>query len=261
VESLTGASGNLATDRVVKAVPDGYTLLMAAFGMIVVNPHLYKKLPFDPVSDLAPVSQVGFTPNILVVPNELPAKTVDDVVRLARAEPGKLTFGSGGVGSSNHLCGELFKSLAQVDIRHVPYRGVAQAIPDLLGGRLSMLFGNAPNVAPLVRDGKLRGLAVTSLKTSSVAPNLPTMAETGFPAFNVTTWFGLFAPRGTPQNIIDKLHHETAKAAALPVVRDRLADLGIEVIANSPAEFAAIISSENSFWANLIKDSGVILTE
>jgi tripartite-type tricarboxylate transporter receptor subunit TctC len=152
---------------------------MASSGMIVVNPSLYEKLPFDPAKDLAPISQVGLTPNILVVHNELPAKSVDDLVGLARAQPGKFTFGSGGVGSSNHLCGELFKSMAHIDIAHVPYRGVAQAVPDLLGGRLSMIFANAPNVRSLVQEGRLQGLAVTSLKRTSAAPQLPTIAEIG----------------------------------------------------------------------------------
>jgi tripartite-type tricarboxylate transporter receptor subunit TctC len=260
IESVPGAGGNLATDRVAKATPDGYTLLMASSGMIVVNPSLYEKLPFDPAKDLAPISQVGLTPNILVVHNEFPANSVDDLVELARAQPGKLTFGSGGVGSSNHLCGELFKSMAYIDIQHVPYRGVAQAVPDLLGGRLSMIFANAPNVGPLVQQGKLRGLAVTSLKRSSVASELPTMTEVGFPGFDVSTWFALFAPRGTPTAIIAKLHDETVRAAARPDVRGRLDQNGIEVIGSSPMELASIITSETRLWAKVIREAGVKLS-
>jgi tripartite-type tricarboxylate transporter receptor subunit TctC len=261
VESVTGASGNLATDRVVKAAPDGYTLLMAASAMIVVNPSLYPKLSFDPAADLAPISQVGFTPNILVVHNDVPADSVHKLVELAGAQPGKLTFGSGGVGSSNHLSGELFRSLARVDIQHVPYRGIAQAVPDLLGGRLTMLFGNAPNVWPLVREGKLRALAVTSLKRSPSAPELPAMTESGFPGFDVTTWFGLMAPRGTPAAIVAKLHQEVARIIALPAVRGRLEEHGIEVIGSSPAELAAVITSESRFWAKVIKESGIKLLD
>ena len=217
------------------------------------------KLPFDPAKDLAPISQVGFTPNILVVHNDVPARSVDELVGLARTQPGKLTFGSGGVGSSNHLSGELLKSMARIDMQHVPYRGIAQAVPDLLGGRLSMLFGKAPNVRSLAREGQLRALAVTSLKRLSAAPELPTMTELGFRGFDVTTWFGLMAPSGTPPAIIAKLHHETAKATALPDVRGMLEENGIELIGGSPAEFAAVISSETRFWAKLIKEAGVNL--
>ena len=260
IESVTGAGGNIATGRVAKALPDGYTLLMASSGMIVVNPSLYEKLPFDPAKDLAPISQVGLTPNILVVHNELPAKSVDDLVGLARAQPGKLTFGSGGVGSSNHLCGELFKSMAHIDIAHVPYRGVAQAVPDLLGGRLSMIFANAPNVRSLVQEGKLRGLAVTSLKRTSAAPQLPTIAEVGFPGFDVSTWFALFAPRGTPAAIIAKLQDDTVRAIARPDVRGRLEEHAIEVIGSSPMELASIITSETRFWAKVIRESGIKLS-
>jgi tripartite-type tricarboxylate transporter receptor subunit TctC len=261
IESVTGAAGNLATDRVVKAAPDGYTLLMAASAMIVVNPSLYPKLSFDPATDLAPISQVGFTPNILVVHNDVPANNVRELVSLARAQPGKLTFGSGGVGSSNHLSGELFKSIAGVDMQHVPYRGVAQAVPDLLGGRLTMLFGNAPNVGPLVREGKLRALAVTSLKRSPSAPELPTLTESGFPGFDVTTWFALMAPRGTPAPIIAKLNDQVARVIALPDVRGRLDEHGIQVIGSSPEKLAAIISSESRFWAKVITESGLKLPD
>ena len=227
VESISGAGGNLASDRVAKAVPDGYTLLMATSGMIVVNPNLYEKLPFDPAKDLAPISQVGSTPNILVVHNDVPAKSVHELVALARAQPGKLTFGSGGVGSSNHLSGELFKSVARIDIQHVPYRSLAQAVPDLLGGRLTMLFGNAPIVQGLTQEGKLRPLAVTSSKRISSAPEIPTMAECGFNGYEVTTWFGLMAPTGTPAAIIEKLYQETARITALPDFRSKLAKQGI----------------------------------
>lgn len=260
VESVTGAGGNLATERVAKAAPDGYTLLMASSPMIVVNPSLYPKLSFDPTRDLAPISQIGATPNILVVHHQVPAKSVQDLVELARTQPGRLTFGSGGTGSSNHLSGELFKSLARIDIQHVPYRGIAQAIPDLLGGRLTMLFANAPNVQSLVREGKLRALAVTSLKRLPAVPDLPTMTEIGFPGFDVTTWFGLFAPSRTSAAILAQLHHETMKAIKLPDVRDRLDEQGIGVIGSSPQELASIISYESRFWAKVIAESGVKLS-
>jgi tripartite-type tricarboxylate transporter receptor subunit TctC len=257
VESVTGAGGNLATDRVVKAAPDGHTLLMASSAMIVVNPSLYRRLRFDPVRDLTPISQVGSTPNILVVHNGLSVKSVPELVALARAQPGKLTFGSGGVGSSNHLSGELFKSMAGIEIQHVPYRGIAQAVPDLLGGRLSLLFANAPSVRSLVQEGKLRALATTSLKRFRDAPELLTMAEAGFPDFEVTTWFGLLAPSGTAGPTIAKLHHEAVKIIALPDVRSRLDEQGIEAIGSSPQDFASAIALERAFWARVITQSGI----
>lgn len=260
IESVTGAGGNLAAERVAKAAPDGYTLLMASSPMIVVNPSLYPKLSFDPTRDLAPISQIGATPNILVISHQVPTKSVQDLVALARAQPGKLTFGSGGIGSSNHLAGELLKSMAQIDIQHVPYRGIAQAIPDLLGGRLTMLFANAPNVQSLVREGKLRALAVTSVKRLPAIPDLPTMIEAGFPGFDVTTWFGLFAPRKTSTAIVDHLHRETVKAIALPDVRQRLDEQGIGIIGSSSQELASIISHESRFWAKVIAESGVKLS-
>src|SRR5262249_10012812 len=177
VEDVTGASGNIASERVAKSAPDGYTLLMGTSGMIVVNPSLYQKLTFDPVKDLAPIVEICVQPNFLVVHNDVPAKSVAELVALARAQPGKLTFASGGVGTSKHLAGELFKSMAKIDIVHVPYRGVSVAVPDLLAGRVNMAFLVAPAALPQVREGKLRAFAVSSLKRSPAAPDLPTMAE------------------------------------------------------------------------------------
>lgn len=256
VESVTGAGGNLATDRVARAAPDGYTLLMATSGMIVVNPILYQ---VDPTKNLAPIAQVGFTPNVLVVHNDVPATNVHELVNLARGQPGKLTFGSGGIGSSNHLSGELFKSKAGIDIQHVPYRGITQAVPDLLGARLTMLFGNAPTVLPLVQQGKLRALAVTSLKRSRAAPNLPTMDESGLPGFDVATWYGLFAPIGTPKAVVAKLHRETVRVMRFPEVSERIDENGIEIIGSSPEELASVIVAENLFWAKVLK--GVKLSD
>src|SRR5215813_10538286 len=232
VENVTGAAGNVATDRVAKAAPDGYTLVMAASSTIVTNISLYDKLPFDPVKDLAPISQVCFTPNILAVNNDVPAKNVQELVALARARPGELTFGSAGVGTSQHLAGELFKVMAGVNLQHVPYRGIAQVMPDLLGGRLTMSFANISAVLPLMREGKVRAMAVTSIKRSASVPNLPTMAEQGFPGFDATAWFGLMAPAGTPAPIIAKLHAETTKILSRADVREKFANLGMEVIGN-----------------------------
>ena len=260
VENLTGAAGNVATDRVAKSAPDGYTLVMAS-SAIVTNVSLYDKLPFDPVKDLAPISQVCFTPNILAVNNDVPAKNVQELVALARVRPGELTFGSAGVGTSQHLAGELFKTMAGINLQHVPYRGIAQVMPDLLGGRLTMSFGNISAVLPLMRENKVRALAVTSIKRSAFVPNLPTMAEQGFPGFDSNAWFGLMAPAGTPAPVVAKLHAETAKILARADVREKFGVLGMEVIANTPAQFADNIKAEIPVWAKIIKASGAKATE
>ena len=257
VENVTGAAGNLATDRVAKAAPDGYTLLLAASATIVTNPSLYQKLPFDPVKDLSPVMQICFTPNILAVPTGIPANSVSELVAFVRAHPGALTYGSAGVGTSQHLAGELFKTMAGVDIQHVPYRGIAAVMPDLLGGRLTMAFGNISAILPLVREGKLRALAVSSPRRSASVPDLPTMIEAGFPGFDSTAWFALMTPASTPAAIIEKLHRETVRILALPDVRKRFDALGMEVVGNTPAEFAAAITAETPFWAKVIRDAGI----
>ena len=261
VENVTGAAGNVSADRVAKSAPDAYTLTMAASSTIASNVSLYDKLPFDPVKDLAPISQVCFTPNILALNNDVPAKNLQELVALARARPGELTFGSAGVGTSQHLSGELFKAMAGVSLQHVPYRGIAQVMPDVLGGRLTMTFGNISAVLPLMRENKLRGMAVTSIKRSASVPNLPTMAEQGYPGFDATAWFGLFAPAGTPAPIIAKLHAETAKILERPAVREKFATLGMEVIGNTPAQFADVIKAEIPVWAKVIKTAGVKATE
>jgi len=248
IENVTGAGGNLATDRVAKAAPDGYTLLLATQGPIIVNPILDQKLPFDPIKDFAPISGLCFTPNILVTHIDLPVQNVQELVLLARSQPGKFTFPSGGIGTSDHRAGVLFKSMARVDIRHVPYRSIASAVPDLLAGRITMAFASTPVALPLVREGKLRPLAVTSLIRSPAAPDLPTMAESGFPGFDVTAWFGLMAPAGTPEPIIDRLHREAVRVLSLPGLRQKFDELGLETIGSSPAEFAADIQAEILRW-------------
>jgi len=256
VDNVPGAAGNIAAERVAKEVPDGYTLALAVNAQVIINPSLYK-LPYDPVRDFAPVLQVGVSPNILVVHSVVPAKTLRELVTLARARPGEITFASGGSGSSPHLAAELLKTAAGLDILHIPYKGVIVAVPDLLAGRVMMMFSPISVVLPLVRDGKLRPLAVTSLRRSPVAPNVPTIDESGYPGFEATVWYGLLAPAGTTATIVRKLHLETVRVLALPEVRAKLADLGIEVIGNSPEEFAAAIKSEIPKWAKLLKDSGI----
>lgn len=256
LDNAPGAAGNIAADRVAKATPDGYTLGLLAQGQLVINPSLYKLL-YDTVKDFAPISQVAMSPLILVIHNAVPAKSVKELVALAKAQPGALTYASAGSGIGNHIAGELFKSMAVVDIRHIPYKGLAPAIPDLLGARITMMFSPIGNVLSLVREGKLRALAVTSSRRASALPELPTIAESGYPGFEVTAWFGLLAPARTPATIVRKLHLETVNALALPDVHARLAALGFEAIGNSPAEFAAIIESEIPRWAKVIKDAGI----
>jgi tripartite-type tricarboxylate transporter receptor subunit TctC len=259
VEDVPGAGSNVATDRVAKAAADGTMLLMGGNPSLVINPSLYDKLPFDPIKDFAPISQVFIAANVLAVPIELPVKSVAELVALAKAQPGKLSYAHAGVGTSQHLAAELFKYRAQLDIAAVPYRGSTALMPDLLAGRINMAFANIVNVLPLAREGKLRALAITSRKRSGLAPDLPTMAESGFPGFEAVPWFGLLAPAGTPQDVVDKLHNETVKTLAMPEVRKKFDELGLEPVGNTPAEFAAIIRKETPEWAKVIKEAGIKL--
>src|ERR1700733_8381702 len=259
VENIPGAGSNIATDRVAKAAADGYTLLMGGNSSLVINPSLYETLPFDPLGDFAPISLIFIAANVLAVPPELPVKTVAELVALAKAQPGKFSYGHAGVGTSQHLGAELFKYMAHVDIAAVAYRGTTVLMPDLLANRISMSFANIVNVLPLAREGKLRALAITSIKRSALAPELPTMAESGFPGFEAVPWFGLLAPAGTPNDIIDKIHAETARTLAMPEIRKKFEELGLEPIGNTPAEFAAVIRKETPEWAKVIKDAGIKL--
>jgi tripartite-type tricarboxylate transporter receptor subunit TctC len=261
VENVTGAGSNIATDRVAKAPADGYTLLMGGNSALVMSPSLYDKLPYDPVKDLAPISQVFIAANLLVVPPDVRAKTLPELVALARAQPGKLTYGHAGVGASQHLGGELFKSMAHIDIQPIAYRGTTAVLPDLLAGRLTMSFANIANALPLVREGKLRVFAVSSRRRSAAAPDIPTMAESGYPGFDAVPWFGLLAPVGTPPAVIDKVHRETVRVLALPEVRRSLDLLGLDLIGNSPAEFANVIKAEIPQWAAVIKAAGIKAAE
>ncbi len=261
IDNVAGASGNIAGDRVAKAPPDGHTLLLANMAQIVVNPSLFERMNYDPVKELAPVSQVAFTPNVLTVPNEVPARNVQELVAFVRASPGTYTFGSAGVGTTQHLAGELFKSMAKLDLQHVPYRGASAVITDLLGNRITMFFGNIAPLLPLIREGRLRGLAVTSLERFAATPELPTMAESGFPGFDVTASFGLMTTTGTPADVIDKISRDTVRVLAEDDLRQKLADIGVIVMGNSPAQFSAAIKSELVQWAKLIKEAGLRASE
>ena len=257
VENITGAGGNIAADRLAKSPPNGYTLRMIGNGSLVFSPSLYDKLSFDPVKDFSPIAQIFVAANVLVVPSGVPAKTLPELVALARAQPGVLTYAHAGAGTSQHLAAELFKSMAGVDIRPVAYRGTTALLPDLLAGRVSLSFANVVNVVPLVREGKLRAFAVTSASRSAVAPELPTMAESGYPGFEAVPWFGLMAPAGTPAAIVERLHRDTVKVLAQPDVRRKMNDLGLDVIGGTPAEFAAAIERETPRWARVIRQAGI----
>ena len=257
VENVTGAAGNIAADRVAKAAPDGYTIGALGSPNIVINGSLYKKLSYDPVRDLAPVTQVYGYPNVLVVNNDVPAKSVAELVALARASPGKLTFGHPGLGTSGYLAGELLNLMAQVDIQQVPFRGSSLVITDVMGGRITMSFMPPITGLSLIREGKIRPLAVTSLKRAPFLADIPTMDESGFPGFDVSVWFGLFVPAGTSAAIIERLHRETVKITALPDVRDKFHAMGIVPLHNTPAEFADVIKAETPYWARVIKDTGI----
>ncbi len=260
VENATGGGGNIAVERAVKSTPDGYTLLMAS-NAIAINPSLYKALSYNAMRDLAPISLAVTMPVILVVNNDVPAKTARELVAFARAQPGKLIVGHAGVGTPAHLAGELFKTAAGVDIQQVSYRGIPALLPDLLAGRIAAAFPNISVVLQLVREGKLRALAVTSRRRAVATPDVPTMAEQGLAAIDADAWFGLMAPRGTPGPIVERLHRESVRILAQGDVRRRLDGLGMQVVANSPAEFAALIQSDTARWAKVIKAAGVKASE
>jgi len=261
VENVGGAGGNIACSRVAHSPPDGHALVMCGNGSLVLAPSLYTKLPYDPVKDFVPITQVFVAANILVVHPDVPVNSIPELVALAKAQPGNLTYAHTGTGTSQHLAGELFKHMAQVDIRPVAYRGTTAVLPDLLAGRLSMSFSNISNVLPLVREGKLKGFAVSSAKRSGAAPDLPTMIEMGYPGFEAVPWFGLMAPAGTPTTVTDKIYVETMKVLAVPEVRKQFAVLGIDVIGGTSAEFAAVIATETVQWAKLIKAMGIGVIE
>jgi tripartite-type tricarboxylate transporter receptor subunit TctC len=257
VENRGGASGNIGTELAARAAPDGYTILMGNVAPNAINVSLFKNLPFDPVADFAPVSLVASTPNILVTHPSTPARTVREVIALARAKPGTLNFASAGVGSSSHLAGELFRVLAGADIVHVPYKGAGPAMVDVLSGRVQLYFATLPAAMPHLKSGKLAAVAVTSAARSRARPDLPTIAESGVPGYEASTWYGLLAPAHTPGAALARLHEATVKVLADPAFREKLADQGFEPVGDSPEEFAAYIKSEIAKWGKLIRDAGI----
>ncbi len=256
VDNRPGAGSIVGSDLVAKANPDGYTLLMVDTGFSV-TPALYAKLPFDAARDFAPVTEVMRVANWLIIPPSLPAKSVQELVALAKAKPGTLTFGSGGVGSPFHMAGEQFKYAAQIGIVHVPYKGGGPALTDLLGGHISMLFPTMTIALPHVNAGKLRALAVIAPRRSTALPEVPTMAEAGYPGVTMTSWYGVMAPAGTPRPVIDKLAAEITKVLSMPDVRERVASQFAEPIGSTPAAFGKLIASEISTWTAVAKASGI----
>ncbi len=256
VENKPGAGGNLGLESVAKAAPDGYTLVMATTGTQTINPGIYKNLPFNAQKDFSPISLIASVPNLLVENDQVPAKSVKELVALAKAKPGKLSFASFGYGTSNHLSGELLKQMTGIDVLHVPYKKAPQAITELIGHRVSFAFVNMPLALPHVQAGRLRALAVTGHTRSATLPDVPTMNEAGVPGFFVESWYGLMAPAGTPSAVVQRLHDEVVAALAKPFVKDRFAKQGAEVVSDTPAEFAAMIKTETARWAEIIKKSG-----
>ena len=256
VDNKPGAGGNIGADHVAKSPADGYTILMGALSTHAVNPSLYAKMPYDAVKDFAPITLVAVTPNVLVVNAALPVNSAKEFVAYAKANSGKLAFGSGSNGSAGHLAGELFKVDTGTEIIHVPYKGGAPATQALLAGDTQFMFDNLANAMPQVKAGKLKALAVTTAERSKLAPELPTMAEAGLPGFDISTWFGLFAPAGTPKDIVAKWNIEVVKILNAPEMRERLVAQGAEPAPMSPDQFAAFVQSEIPKYARIVKASG-----
>jgi tripartite-type tricarboxylate transporter receptor subunit TctC len=256
VDNKPGAGGNIGAEFVARAPADGHTLVMGTVGTHSINGSLYARIPYDMVRDFAPVTLIASTPNLLVVNNDVPAKNLQELIALAKAKPGMLTYGSPGIGTSVHVSGELFNSLAGVKTTHVPYKGRQMAIPDLLGGSITMMFDNMPSAIPVVREGKLRAIGVTSAKRSPSAPEIPTIAEQGLPGFEATSWFAVFAPANTPKPVVEKLHAEIVRVFGLPDVQTKMKTLGLDLILGGPDELAKTQAAEIAKWAKVIKDSG-----
>jgi tripartite-type tricarboxylate transporter receptor subunit TctC len=256
VDNRAGASGNIGVAHVAKSAPDGYTIVFGNASTHAINGTLFKSLPFDPIRDFEPITNVASVSNVLLVNPSLPVKNLADLLALAKAQPGKLSFASNSVGSSNHLAGELLKTMAKIDMFHVPYKSATAAATDLIGGRLTMMFDNMTTAVPQVKAGKLRALAVTGERRVAALPDVPTMVESGLPGFVVTPWWGVFAPAGTPRPVVEKLHRDITGVLKMPEVRDFFAAQGTDVIANSPEEFARYVKGEAARWGEVVRASG-----
>jgi tripartite-type tricarboxylate transporter receptor subunit TctC len=256
VDNRGGAGGNIGVELAAKSPPDGYTMLLGTIGPIAINVSLYKKLPFDPVKDLAPITQAANALNVLVVHPSLPAKTVKEVIAIAKSRPGELSFGSSGPGATDHLAGELFKTLAGVNMVHVPYKGGAPAMLDLMAGQVQTVFSTVSTAIGAIKGGKVRAIAMTGDKRFELMPELPTIEEAGLRGFQVRNWYGVFVPAGTSKEIIARLNGELVKILQMPDVKARLLESGIETAHGTPEQFAAYIQAETRRWAKVVKDSG-----
>ncbi len=259
VENRPGAGGVLAADLTAKSAPDGYTLMIGHVNSHGIAPAAMSKMPYDAARDFAPVILIGTTPNMLVANAGTGAKSLDDIVRAARANPGKLTFGSAGNGSSQHLATEMFKLAAKVDVLHIPYKGSGQMIPDLIAGQIGYSFDTMTAITPHVKSGKVTPIATTRLKRSPAYPNLPTVAELGYPGFDVSTWYGLMAPAGTPAEIVAKLNREVDRILTLPEVKEKLNSVGAEDGGGSPEQFGKFVRDEIAKYSKIVKEAGVKL--
>jgi len=256
VEARPGAGGIIGSEAVAKSAPDGYTLIMGNAGSHSVNPSLYRKLPYDPLKDFSPIALVSSAPNILIVHPSLPVKSTKDLIALAKSRPGELTFGSGGNGSTAHLSGELFRTLAGIRIVHVPFKGAPAAVLGVITGEISMAILNLPPALPHVKNGRLKALGVSTPKRSAAVPDLPTIAESGLPGYSATAWYGVLAPAGTPREIIMKINAEIVKGLRTDEMRKRIASDGGEVIGSTPEEFTAVMKTDIAKWAKVVQASG-----
>jgi tripartite-type tricarboxylate transporter receptor subunit TctC len=257
VENAAGAGGNLGATRVAKATPDGYTILMATVATHALNPLMLKRKPYDPVADFAPVSLLVIVPNVLIVNPALPAKTVQELVALLKSEPNKYNYASSGIGTPLHLSGELFKSLAGVTMQHIAYRGAGPALNDLVANQVPIMFDNLPSASEFIRAGTLRGLGVTTKERVPSFPDMPTIAESGLPGYETYTWNAIFAPKGTPKAIIDRLNLEANKAVKDPGVQERLKTFSATVVGSTPEALAEHVKTEIEKWTPVVRDAGV----
>jgi len=255
VDNVPGAGGTVGSVRAAKSAPDGYTLQYGANGAMTIAPGLYTNLAYDPARDFAPISQLVMVGSIVAVHNSLPTKSMKELIALAKARPGELSYASPGAGTPQHIAFELLKILGRVDITHVPYKGAV--LTDVMGGRVPLTMQNAAAILPTVRAGRLRGLAQTSLQRSPNIPEYPTVAESGFPGFEAVSWFGLFAPTGTPPAIVSKVHQDVVKVLAQPDLRTRFAQLGLDTVGGTPADLAVIVKDDIAKWTKVIKDAGI----
>ncbi len=252
VENRGGAGGNIGAEAVVKSAPDGYTILVTSGSIVTVNPHMYAKMPFDAKKDLMPITNLASGPQVLVVNPSVPARNVKELIALAKRKPGQLNFGSAGIGSQVHMAGEAFVYAAGIDAQHIPYKGEAASYTDLAGGQVQFMVGNIAGATGHIQAGRIRALGVTSAKRSPQLPDVPTIAEAGIPGFENTGWFGFMAPAGTPKAVIDKIHADTVKVLADQEVKDRLTQLGMAPVGNSPADFAKEIAVEYERWGKVV---------